>query len=99
MKPEKTIQNNNGTIIDVRTPAEFQEGHAVNSINIPLHEILKRLEEIGKMKTPLILCCASGGRSAQATFFLTSHKIECIDAGSWMTVHSLNLTSISKNSA
>lgn len=48
MKQEKTIQNNSGTIIDVRTPAEFQEGHAANSINIPLHEILKRLEEIGK---------------------------------------------------
>ena len=89
MKPEKTIRSNEGTIVDVRTAGEFQGGHAAHSINVPLHEISKRIEEIKKMKTPVILCCASGGRSAQAADFLTSHKINCIDAGPWVAVHSL----------
>ncbi|MEK6780555.1 MAG: rhodanese-like domain-containing protein [Bacteroidota bacterium] len=89
MKLEKTIQNNEGTIVDVRTPTEFHGGHATNSINIPLHEVSKRIEELKKMKTPVVLCCASGGRSAQAAFLLTTHKIECIDAGPWNAVHSL----------
>ncbi len=89
MKLKNAIQNNEGTIIDVRTPAEFKGGHAGGSINIPLHEISTRIEELQKMKTPLILCCASGGRSAQATYLLSSHKIDCLDAGSWINVHSL----------
>jgi phage shock protein E len=89
MKLKNTIQNNEGTIIDVRTHAEFQGGHAEGSINVPLHEISRRMEELQKMKTPLILCCASGGRSAQASYLLSQHKIDCIDAGSWINVHSL----------
>jgi phage shock protein E len=89
MKLERTIKNNEGTIIDVRTIGEYQGGHAAHSINVPLHEISKRMEEIKKMKTPVILCCASGGRSAQAAHFLTSHKIDCIDAGPWSAVRSL----------
>ncbi len=89
MKLETIIKNNEGTIVDVRTPAEFQGGHAAKSVNIPLHEISKRIEELQKMKAPLILCCASGGRSAQATYILSSHKIECVDAGSWINVNAL----------
>lgn len=89
MKLEKIIKENAGTIIDVRTPAEFQGGHAPNSVNIPLHEISKRITELQKMKTPLVLCCASGGRSAQATYILSQHKIDCLDAGSWVNVNSL----------
>jgi rhodanese-related sulfurtransferase len=88
MKLEKTIQNKEGTIIDVRTQSEFQGGHAADSINIPLHEVLSRIEEIKKMKTPVVLCCASGGRSAQAARFLTTHQIDCLDAGPWIAVHS-----------
>jgi len=59
---------NNGkiTIVDVRTPGEFMGGHVVGSVNIPLNEIMERLEEIKSMKQPIILCCASGGRSGQA---------------------------------
>jgi len=89
MKLKDTIQNNEGTIIDVRTPAEFQGAHATGSINIPLHEISKRMEELRKMKAPLVLCCASGGRSAQAAYLLSHEKIECLDAGSWINIHSL----------
>ncbi|MBK5279875.1 MAG: rhodanese-like domain-containing protein [Bacteroidia bacterium] len=89
MKLEKIIQSNLGTILDVRTKGEFVGGHAADSINIPLHEITARMEEIKKLKTPVVLCCASGGRSAQASFLLSSHQIECIDAGPWMAVHSL----------
>jgi phage shock protein E len=88
MKLEQIIKNKEGTIIDVRTPAEYQGGHATHSINIPLHEIPKRLEELQKMKTPLVLCCASGGRSAQAVHLLSNYKIECLDAGPWTNIHS-----------
>lgn len=75
------------TIVDVRTPAEFSGGHVAGSINIPLHEITQRLDEIKKLPQPLVLCCASGNRSGQATQFLQSQGIACENGGSWMDVN------------
>lgn len=74
------------TIIDVRSPREFQSGHVKDSINIPLQEIKDRLPEIQSLPLPLILCCASGMRSAQAVSFLESQGVECTNGGSWMEV-------------
>lgn len=78
---------NNKTIIDVRTHAEFLGGHVANSINIPLQEIQQRLDEIKKLPQPIILCCASGNRSGQATAFLKSIGIDCENGGSWLNVN------------
>ena len=77
------------TILDVRTPVEFMGGNVNGSINIPLQEIQARVEEIKKMPQPIILCCASGGRSGQATMFLKQHGIECSNGGSWLDVNAL----------
>lgn len=74
------------TIIDVRTPEEFMGGNVAGSINIPLYEIQDRLEEFKQIQTPIILCCASGGRSGQATAFLKQHGLNCENGGSWMNV-------------
>jgi phage shock protein E len=77
------------TIIDVRTSAEFMGGHVAGSINIPLSDITTKLDEIKKMNQPIILCCASGGRSGQATMFLKQHGINCSNGGSWLDVNAL----------
>ena len=75
------------TIVDVRTPSEFMGGHAAGSINIPLQEIQTRIEEIANMVQPIVLCCASGNRSGQATVYLKSLGIDCENGGSWMDVN------------
>jgi len=75
------------TIVDVRTPAEFMGGHVTGSINIPLQEIPHRLDELKALKQPLVLCCASGNRSGQATQFLKGHNIDCVNGGSWLGVN------------
>ena len=87
MKTEKTIQGKSGTIIDVRTPSEFQGGNVAGSINIPMQEITARMDEIKSLKTPLILCCASGNRSGQVHNFLAQQGIECVNGGSWLDVN------------
>lgn len=86
MSIETIIKEKKGTIVDVRTPEEFNGGHAADSINIPLNEVTTRLDEIKNLVTPLVLCCASGGRSRQAHDFLANQGIECYNAGSWFTV-------------
>lgn len=75
------------TILDVRTPAEFAGGHVAGSINIPLNEVEQKLAEIKALKQPIILCCASGGRSGQATYFLKNQGVDCENGGSWLDVN------------
>ncbi len=87
MNIEKIIKENRGTIVDVRTYGEFSGGNVVDSINIPLNEIPERIEELKNLKSPLILCCASGGRSGQAQHFLSQNGIECYNGGSWLDVN------------
>lgn len=87
MRAENVIKERQGTILDVRTVGEYMGGNVVGSKNIPLQEIEDRLAEIKLLKTPLVLCCASGGRSAMATQFLASAGIECYDGGSWVSVN------------
>jgi rhodanese-related sulfurtransferase len=81
------MSNKKKTIIDVRTPSEFMGGRVADSINIPLQEIQQRLDEIKQLSQPIILCCASGNRSGQATAYLKSLGIECENGGSWMDVN------------
>ena len=82
MKTQQKNRNLKATIVDVRTPAEFMDGHAEDSINIPLREIPARLDELRPMEN-IILCCASGSRSAQATAYLKQHGIPCENGGPW----------------
>lgn len=87
MTLEDVIKNGEGTIVDVRTPAEFMGGHVAGSVNIPLNELPTRVDEIKGMKTPVLLCCASGNRSGQATAFLGAQGIDCYNVGSWLDVN------------
>jgi rhodanese-related sulfurtransferase len=70
-------------VIDVRRPAEFAEGHAAGSINIPLDEMPARLNEIRKMKQPPVLVCGGGTRHVKAFDLLKEDGIESEKGGSW----------------
>ena len=87
MRVKKIIKENQGTIVDVRTQGEFMGGNVVGSINIPQQEIQQRIDELKDLKQPLVLCCASGNRSGQATQFLSQMGMECYNGGSWMDVN------------
>ena len=76
------------TIVDVRTPEEFMGGHVAGSINIPLQKLVARENELLGMKQPIIFCCASGGRSGQATMYFKSKGVNCENGGGWMEVNS-----------
>ena len=54
-------------VIDVRTDAEFQQGHLPGAILIPYDEIAARLAELPTDKArPIVLYCRSGRRSGIA---------------------------------
>ena len=82
------IQNRNAYIVDVRTAAEFKNGHVKGSVNIPLQSFSSADKKL-KGKEPIILCCASGARSGQATSMLKSKGFtEVYNGGPWTSLRS-----------
>jgi rhodanese-related sulfurtransferase len=75
-------------IIDVRSPGEFSGGHIKGSKNIPLDSIGSKINEIKKLNKPVIACCASGMRSAQATSILKQNGIDAFNGGGWSSLES-----------
>ena len=61
------INREDAIILDVREQGDYAKGHVPNARHIPLSEFARRSAEMEKWKgQPLILCCASGGRSESA---------------------------------
>ena len=52
-------------LIDVRTPAEFNDRHIDGAVNIPLDTLSGAITS-GKLDAPTVVYCRSGARSAQA---------------------------------
>jgi phage shock protein E len=86
MNIKELINDSKTTIVDVRAVEEFSEGNVDGSINIPLHEVVGRVEELKEMQ-PLVLCCLSGNRSGQATAFLQAQGLDQVyNGGGWEVV-------------
>lgn len=60
-------------VIDVRTPAEFAQGHYRRARNIPVDALSSRLDELGPAGEPVVLYCRSGSRSGRALRTLQTH--------------------------
>ena len=66
------MQTSEQTIIDVRTPEEYAQGHIIGAHNIPLDTLDSQLKKLEPHKNQEIyLVCAVGGRSHRARVFLT----------------------------
>ena len=57
-------------VIDVRTKQEFAGGHFQGAVNIPVDTLASKLKSLGEKEAPLVVYCASGGRSSQAASIL-----------------------------
>ncbi|MFT6167560.1 MAG: rhodanese-related sulfurtransferase [Vicingaceae bacterium] len=75
---------NGAVVIDVRSPQEFQSGHAKGSKNIPLQNLNGKINQLkGK---EVIVVCKSGMRAGQAKNTLLKNGITCHNAGAWQSV-------------
>jgi len=78
------------TIVDVRTPGEFFSAHADGAVNIPLNELPSKLDYLRSIEGTIVLCCASGGRSASATTFLVQNGFSNVtNAGPWYVAQNM----------
>lgn len=68
---EKLKNDKNVVLLDVRTPLEHKRQNIEGSLNIPLHELNNRINELEEYKDKEIICyCRSGNRSLTAAFKL-----------------------------
>lgn len=65
----------NCTFLDVRSPVEFQSEHISGSINVPLGELERRVNEVPRAEQ-LIVVCRSGMRARRAAFSLMGKGFE-----------------------
>jgi rhodanese-related sulfurtransferase len=74
------------TLVDVRTPAEYAAGHAGGTLNIPLDQLGERSGELDPERW-IVLCCASGTRSAMGVRLLRSRGFpKVVNGGTWRNV-------------
>gem|GEM_PF-74933 len=61
------LQNDGALVIDVRDENSFKSGHLIESLNVPLGQLEKRLGEIDKRKAdPVVVVCENGMRAQRA---------------------------------
>ena len=71
------INHEDAIILDVRSMAEFKDGHIVNAVNIPLNGLGSNLKQIEKHRDkPIVTVCRSGSRSGAAGKILRKHGFE-----------------------
>jgi phage shock protein E len=63
-------------MVDLRTPPEFAIAHLPGAVNIPLSELVKRLDEVHPDGDhDLLIYCLNGSRTRQAEPLLYAHDI------------------------
>ena len=71
------INHDDAVVLDVRSMKEFQDGHIVNSINIPLNGLGNNLKQMEKHRDkPVVIVCRSGSRSGSACSVLRKNGFE-----------------------
>jgi rhodanese-related sulfurtransferase len=76
---EKLAKAGKGTILDVRTPKEYAEGHVNGSVNINYFDKDFK-DQVGKLERakPVYVYCHSGGRSSKAMNIMKSQGFTTI---------------------
>lgn len=72
---KELIQNPSTTLVDVRSPWEYEMEHVPGAKNIPLEEVPNKVEEFKSFKNPIVLYCRSGSRSGMAVSILKQNGV------------------------
>lgn len=72
-------------VLDVRTPAEFSQGHLPGAVNMPIDELRQRLSELPRDRK-LLAYCRVGQRGYLATRILMQAGFDVANlSGGWLT--------------
>ena len=79
------VNEKDAFLVDVRSEKEFDQGSALNAVNIPVDKIEKELDQF-KGKSNIILFCRAGRREEAARKLLEKHHIKAINGGTYQQV-------------
>ncbi|SDB82559.1 Rhodanese-related sulfurtransferase [Raineyella antarctica] len=65
------------TLIDVREPHEYEQGHVPGAVLIPLGELTRRTDELPR-RGPVYVICASGKRSLSGASILQAAGFDAV---------------------
>lgn len=88
------INHEEAVVLDVRSMAEFKQGHIVNAVNLPLNGLGNNLKQLEKHRDkPIVAVCRSGSRSGAACRMLQKNGFENVKnlRGGMMAWESANL--------
>lgn len=73
------INHEKALLLDVREDKEYQGGHLVDSVHIPLSKLTARISELkGSKNRPIVAYCRSGSRSMSACSTLKKNGFETV---------------------
>ena len=79
----KALLADGATLVDVRTPAEFKDGHIKGAHNFPLQNLTSQINKLKKEQV-IVTCCRSGSRSGMAKRMLKSNGFQEVhNGGPW----------------
>lgn len=65
------INHEDALVVDLREQADFDRGHILDAMHVPLRSLRDKLQELERYKDKaIILCCQSGNTSTQASGIL-----------------------------
>ena len=84
----KEFIDDNAVIIDVRSESEFNSGNLVGSVNVPLKDLIYRVNEFEKEKK-YITVCTVGMRAESAKKFFKKREYQVLNGGRWSNLKDL----------
>ena len=73
------ISQENAVVVDVCETEEFERGHILNAINIPLKQLQDQLGQLEKFRAkdkPIVSSCRSGQRANRAAAILRKNEFK-----------------------
>ncbi len=79
----RLLKEEEGQLVDVRSPMEFAQGSLPNAINVPLQSIQSAASVLDRER-PIVLYCVTGTRTRMAKSYLESMGFDQVhDLGSF----------------
>ena len=79
MEATRLINSEDAVVVDVRSDAEFRQGHIINAINVPEKQLDTHSDKLDKHRDkPLIMVCRTGQSAARAGAALRKQGFESI---------------------
>lgn len=81
----RLINHDDVKVVDIRTQADFEKGHIIDSINIAIAQLAKNTKKLEKHKDKgVIVCCSNGVLSNKEANNLMNNgfeKVYCLKGG------------------